>query len=73
MAEELCNDPSHMRSLDDKKIKKYDKSTDMFRYLGILFIILGIISLVVTYRYVIPTGSIFLIIGGLALIFWKFN
>lgn len=38
---------------------------------GITMIILGIVSAVVTYKYVIPIGSIFLIGGGLALIFWK--
>lgn len=38
---------------------------------GITMIILGIVSAIVTYKYVIPIGSIFLIGSGLALIFWK--
>jgi len=39
--------------------------------IGITMIILGIVSAIVTYKYVIPIGSIFLIGSGLALIFWK--
>lgn len=38
---------------------------------GVLMIILGIVSAIVTYKYVIPIGSVFLIGSGLALIFWK--
>ena len=38
---------------------------------GIIMIVLGIVSAIVTYRYVFPIGSIFFIGGGLALIFWK--
>lgn len=38
---------------------------------GIFLIILGIVVAIVTYKYVIPIGSIFLIGSGLILIFWK--
>jgi len=38
---------------------------------GTLLIIIGIIAAIVTYKYVVPIGSIFLIGSGLALIFWK--
>lgn len=38
-------------------------------FYGILMIILGIITWIVTYRYVVPTGSMFLIGSGLFLIF----
>jgi len=43
----------------------------MLRLCGILCIILGIISAIMTYRYVFPIGSISLIGGGLIFIFWK--
>ena len=43
----------------------------MLRLCGILLIILGIISAIMTYRYVFPIGSISLIGGGLIFIFWK--
>lgn len=43
----------------------------MLRLCGILLIILGIISAIMTYRYVLPIGSISLIGGGLIFIFWK--
>lgn len=38
---------------------------------GILMIILGIITFIVTYKYVIPTGSIFLIMSGLFVILMR--
>lgn len=42
-----------------------------FTYYGILMIILGIITFIVTYKYVIPTGSIFLVISGVFLILMR--
>ena len=39
-----------------------------FTYYGILMIILGIITFIVTYKHVFPTGSIFLVISGVFLI-----
>ena len=36
--------------------------------LGIIMIILGIWGLIVTYKYVLPIGSIFLIISGTFLV-----
>jgi uncharacterized membrane protein HdeD (DUF308 family) len=39
-----------------------------FTYYGILMIILGIITFIVTYKHVIPTGSVFLVISGVFLI-----
>lgn len=38
---------------------------------GIFMIILGILSFIVTYKYVIPTGSIILIVCGIFLILIK--
>jgi hypothetical protein len=38
---------------------------------GIFFIVLGIVTGVVTYRYVFPMGSIMLVLSGIILIFWK--
>ncbi len=38
---------------------------------GIIMIILGIATMIATYKYVIPIGSISLIGGGLILIFWR--
>jgi hypothetical protein len=38
---------------------------------GIFFIVLGIVTAIVTYRYVFPTGSIVLVLSGVILIFWK--
>lgn len=39
-----------------------------FTYYGILIIILGLITFIVTYKYVFPTGSIFLVMSGVFLI-----
>lgn len=39
-----------------------------FTLYGILMIILGIITFIVTYKYVIPTGSIFRVMSGVFLI-----
>lgn len=39
-----------------------------FIFYGILMIILGIITFIVTYKYVIPTGSIFLVMSGVFVI-----
>lgn len=36
--------------------------------IGTLMIALGILTLIATYRYVMPTGSIFLIITGIFMI-----
>lgn len=41
------------------------------RIYGIIFVILGIISWIYTYKYVLPIGSIFLIISGIIFIFWR--
>lgn len=41
------------------------------RLYGILFIILGIITFIFTYKYIFPLGSIFLIISGLYIIFLR--
>ncbi len=38
---------------------------------GTIMIVLGIVSMIVTYKYVVPIGSMLLIIVGLALIFWR--
>ncbi len=35
-----------------------------FTFYGILMIILGIITFIVTYKHVIPTGSIILVMSG---------
>ncbi len=39
-----------------------------FTYYGILMIILGIITFIVTYKHVFPTGSIFLVMSGVFVI-----
>lgn len=39
--------------------------------LGIISIILGILSFIVTYRYVVPTGSIILTVCGIFLILMR--
>lgn len=43
----------------------------IFTLYGILMIILGIITFIVTYKYVIPTGSIFLVMSGVFLILMR--
>jgi len=42
-----------------------------FTLYGILMIILGIISFIVTYKHVFPTGSIFLVMSGVFLILMR--
>ena len=42
-----------------------------FTYYGILMIILGIITFIVTCKYVIQTGSIFLVMSGIFLILMR--
>ena len=41
------------------------------RIYGILFIILGVITFIFTYRYVVPMGSVILILSGLMMILSK--
>jgi len=38
---------------------------------GSVLIVLGVVTAVVTYRYVFPMGSIISILSGLIFIFWK--
>lgn len=38
---------------------------------GTFLIILGIVTALVTYKYIFPMGSIVLVLSGLVLIFWK--
>jgi hypothetical protein len=38
---------------------------------GTFFICLGIVTALVTYKYIFPMGSIMLILSGVFLIFWK--
>lgn len=38
---------------------------------GTFFIVLGIVTAIVTYKYIFPMGSIVLVLSGLILIFWK--
>lgn len=38
---------------------------------GTFFIVLGIVTALVTYKYIFPMGSIMLVLSGLILIFWK--
>ncbi len=45
--------------------------TSRLIYYGALMIILGIVTAIVTYKYVFPIGSIVLIGSGLFLIYWK--
>ncbi len=42
-----------------------------FTFYGILMIILGIITFIVTYKHVIPTGSIFLVMSGVFILFMR--
>lgn len=42
-----------------------------FRLYGILFIILGIITLISTYKYIFPIGSILLILSGIFMIYFR--
>ena len=42
-----------------------------FTYYGILMIILGIITFIVSYKHVFPTGSIFLVMSGVFLILMR--
>lgn len=42
-----------------------------FTVYGILMIVLGIITFIVTYKYVLPTGSIFLVMSGIFLILMR--
>lgn len=51
---------------------EYDIFVPRLRILyGILAITFGIISGIVTYKYVFPLGSIMLILSGIIFIFWK--
>ncbi len=51
---------------------EYDVIGSKFRMLwGSMMIILGIIIGVFTYKYILPIGSIYMIVSGLILIFWK--
>ncbi len=51
---------------------EYDVVESKFRILwGTMMIILGVITGVFTYKYVLPIGSIYMIVSGLILIFWK--
>jgi hypothetical protein len=38
---------------------------------GTFFIVLGIVTALVTYKYIFPMGSIILVLSGIILIFWK--
>jgi hypothetical protein len=38
---------------------------------GTFFIVLGIVTALVTYKYIFPIGSIMLVLSGAILIFWK--
>jgi hypothetical protein len=38
---------------------------------GTFFIVLGIVTALITYKYIFPMGSIVLVLSGLVLIFWK--
>lgn len=42
-----------------------------FTLYGILMIILGIITFIVTYKHVFPTGSIYLVMSGIFLILMR--
>lgn len=42
-----------------------------FTLYGILMIILGIITFIVTYKHVFPTGSIYLVVSGFFVIFMR--
>lgn len=46
------------------------KEENKLKLFGVLFIILGIITFVVTYEHVFPIGSVVLILCGSFLIFW---
>lgn len=41
----------------------------IFIVYGAIMIILGIVTWIATYKYILPIGSVFLIIGGLYVIF----
>ena len=38
---------------------------------GSFFIVLGIVTALVIYKYIFPMGSIILVLSGVILIFWK--
>lgn len=38
---------------------------------GTFLIVLGIVTALVTYKYIFPMGSIILVLSGVILIFWK--
>jgi len=38
---------------------------------GSIFIVLGIVTALVIYKYIFPMGSIMLVLSGVILIFWK--
>ena len=38
---------------------------------GTFFIVLGIVTGIVTYKYIFPIGSIMLVLSGLIFMFWK--
>lgn len=42
-----------------------------FTLYGILMIILGIITFVVTYKHIFPTGSIYLVMSGVFVLFMR--
>ena len=38
---------------------------------GTFFIVLGIVTALITYKYIFPMGSIVLVLSGIIFIFWK--